>query len=513
MNPIVETAAPDRDYRQRRGELSAFGRALNASNRIKWLFFGVAVMILATIVVSLLLPGVLPTSIAMMIVSALALAGGWYIWSVVNEQLVVPELATRKWIQNICDGELRSTIELPVDHSHYKELDFHTRNVGTSLRRLSEEMETLVENQTQRLERQNRVLELLFQLTSDVAHEIDQQSVLNTVCHSLADWLDNAAVGAFILVDDSLTLQASSDASVFSQRSTPPLPVNEVTVVEGGVSIPVKRGKESVGVIQVLSENTAQLERRGAQQVFKSLSEQLSMFVAKHYVLESVQQARVVKERALLGAEIHDSLAQTLLACRYQIRMLRETLEDNCTAEVRKDIERIEGTIGEANVELRELIGQTRQAAQEQPTVDSLQEIIDDHNASRGIPVFFQNDNPHVEFTAREASVVQRIVREALVNANKYSNATTVRVYLRVDHTGVRNLLIEDDGDGFDLLTVNRNDHTHPDINKTSADAIGDHIGLSIMRDRALSIGAILDIDSEPGEGTRINLKLAPVAL
>ena len=54
------------------------------------------------------------------------------------------------------------------------------------------------------------------------------------------------------------------------------------------------------------------------------------------------------------------------------------------------------------------------------------------------------------------------------------------------------------------------NGHTVPNAHH---DAIGDHIGLSIMRDRALSIGAILDIDSEPGEGTRISMKLPPVAL
>ena len=102
--------------------------------------------------------------------------------------------------------------------------------------------------------------------------------------------------------------------------------------------------------------------------------------------------------------------------------------------------------------------------------------------------------------------MVQRIVREALINANKYSNATAIRVYLRVEHSGARSLLIEDDGDGFNASSpVPEND--------TTDNAVGDHIGLSIMRDRALSIGAILTIDSEPGEGTRISLQLPPPTL
>ncbi len=507
----METTATDRDYRQRRGELSAFGRAVNAGNRVKSLFVGLAVAIVAVVIVSLLVPNLLSARVALILVGLLVVAGGWFIWRVIREQLVQPELATRKWIQSICDGELRSTIDLPATHSHYKELDFHTRNVGTSLRRLSEEMETLVENQTQRLERQNRVLELLFQLTSDVAHEIDQQSVLESVCHSLADWLDNAAVGAYMMVEGILELQVASDQAVFTHHSNKPDLVKEVTPCDHGLVIPILRGREPLGALLVITDDTAQLKRREAQQVFKTLSEQLSMFVARHYVLESVQQARVVKERALLGAEIHDSLAQTLLACRYQIRMLRESLDKNSAADIRKDIERIEGTIGEANVELRELIGQTRQSTEEQQVADAIQSMIEDHNATGGIPVFFQNDNPHVEFSTREASVVQRITREAMVNANKYANATTIRVYLRIDHSGVRSLLIEDDGDGFDVSSLAKTSGNS--AAKKSADALGDHIGLSIMRDRALSIGAILDIDSEPGEGTRINLKLPPVAL
>jgi two-component system nitrate/nitrite sensor histidine kinase NarX len=495
----MERAIADRDYTSRRGELSAYGRAVNAQKTVKWLLVGLTVAIVLIAACVLLLPNVVTREAALLVICVIAVAGGLTLWRVIKAQLIEPELATRKWIQQICDGELRSTIELPPDHSHYKELDFHTRNVGTLLRQLSDEMETLVDSQTRRLESQNRVLELLFRLTSDVAHEIDQQSVFETVCHSLA-------VGAYMKVDESLQLQAASHSSAFTAEYDLSALVDEVVLEKNGLRIPILRGNDPMGVLLVISDDHEQLQRRSSQQVFKTLSEQLSMFVARQYVLESVQQARLVKERSMLGAEIHDSLAQTLLACRYQVRMLREQLEQNPAAPVLKDLLRVEGTIDEANVEVRELIGQTRQATEEQPYADSIQGIIEEHNRAGGIPVFFQNDNPHVDASAREASVVQRIVREALINANKYSNATAIRVYLHIDHAGVRSLLIEDDGDGFNLSTVES-------VHDSSHDAIGDHIGLSIMRDRALSIGAILDIDSEPGEGTRISLKLPPITL
>ncbi|MFZ0791454.1 MAG: ATP-binding protein, partial [Chromatiaceae bacterium] len=42
-----------------------------------------------------------------------------------------------------------------------------------------------------------------------------------------------------------------------------------------------------------------------------------------------------------------------------------------------------------------------------------------------------------------------------------------------------------------------------------AADHGGEHIGLSIMEERARRIGAELRIESEPGEGTRVELALA----
>jgi nitrate/nitrite-specific signal transduction histidine kinase len=46
-------------------------------------------------------------------------------------------------------------------------------------------------------------------------------------------------------------------------------------------------------------------------------------------------------------------------------------------------------------------------------------------------------------------------------------------------------------------------------INADISDAIpGEHVGLTIMRERAQRIGAELTIESDPGEGTRIELEL-----
>jgi two-component system nitrate/nitrite sensor histidine kinase NarX len=96
---------------------------------------------------------------------------------------------------------------------------------------------------------------------------------------------------------------------------------------------------------------------------------------------------------------------------------------------------------------------------------------------------------------SREAEVeVIRIVQEALTNIRKHSQASTVRLLLFSNEEGRCSILVEDDGVGLpDPL---------PEPNPTT----GEHIGLRIMQERSEKIGGEIQFESEPGEGTLIQL-------
>jgi len=574
----MQTNIREKDYTTRRGELSAYGRAVNSSRLLRYLLIGFGALTAILLVLALLLlPQAFATArIVIVLAIATLLTGLIIIWRVTREHFIDPDFAFRKWLQQVCDGELGARIELPTSHRHYKELDFHTRNLASALRQLSTDMESLVDSQTQRLENQNRVLELLFQVTSDVAGELDLQSVLDTVCTHLSRWLSDAQVAAYLLEPSSgkLKLQAASvnDKQIFAiERALSDLPDSEV-LGDGATGvialqkhngiincdsgrqwlrIPIYKLDEVAGMVEVVvdsemdishesiadqnvseqstisdqstissqSNTKARIADKESQRIFRTVSEQLSMFVARESALESAHNARLIKERSELGAEIHDSLAQTLLAARYQTSLLRESLQK--TAPIYNDVVRIEGMIDEANGEVRGLIGEYRKPLSEHRYTDTIQKLIDDFNRDSPIEVFFQLDNPNIRFTAREDSVIERIVGEALVNAKKYANPTMIRVYVHVEPSGMRNVLIEDDGIGFCMeesegvaaATTGQELTTRNSIVQQSSGDAGNQIGLSIMRDRALSIGAILNIESEPGEGTRVFLKLPPLVL
>jgi len=526
----MQQTVATQDYTSRRGELSAYGRAVNSAIILRrvLLLFGCLVaavlLLLAWLLDAEILRGRELAFRWIILVALGCVATGLFaVWTYTNRHFIEPDLAFRKWLQQVCDGELDAQIDLPDGHRHFKELNFHTRNLASSLNLLSTDMESLVASQTQRLEYQKRVLELLLNVTSNMSGEFEEQAVLDTVCAHLADWFGDARVTAWMLVNGELsqvavgqapdrTAAPASSAKPTTQGKLTHAAIPGIQLVEKivrfestgelphHVRIPVLRNNQVAGVIEVNSAADESVNRQDANRVLTSVAEQLGLFMTKNSAVENAHKSRLLQERANLGAEIHDSLAQTLLATRYHLTLLRESLKDQEPVALYHDVERIEGMIGEANEEVRGLIRVVRKPLATHGYADSLQLAIDQFREKSGMQVFFQLDNPHIRFTPREDSALQRIVTEALTNAQKYSQASMIRVFLRSRDSGFRSLLIEDDGIGFDPVST-----------ESVPGNGGDHIGLSIMQERALSIGAVLSIDSESGEGTRVSLELPPL--
>jgi len=117
--------------------------------------------------------------------------------------------------------------------------------------------------------------------------------------------------------------------------------------------------------------------------------------------------------------------------------------------------------------------------------------MIERFNQETGISVFFQNETTDLNLTPAQEIHVFHIIQEALTNVRKHSEAHNARVLLSENTEGRYSVLIEDDGYG---------------IAAPQTSLPGEHIGLSIMRERAQRINGELSIESEPGEGTRVFL-------
>ncbi|EQD34996.1 two-component system, nitrate/nitrite sensor histidine kinase, partial [mine drainage metagenome] len=150
-------------------------------------------------------------------------------------------------------------------------------------------------------------------------------------------------------------------------------------------------------------------------------------------------------------------------------------------------LSRITNSLDEANRELRELLVQFRAPMSHDGLVTAVEQVVDSFARESGVDIFFQREWHDVSLPAHLEMQVLRIVQEALANVRKHGEAQHVRVILRDDGTENTGwVLIEDDGVGF----------RQADIDERP----GEHLGLSIMEDRARRLGGTLRIESEVGE-------------
>jgi signal transduction histidine kinase len=100
--------------------------------------------------------------------------------------------------------------------------------------------------------------------------------------------------------------------------------------------------------------------------------------------------------------------------------------------------------------------------------------------------------DPIIRSTPERELVLYQIAREALTNSVRHASARTVWLTLRRRANGEGcELIVEDDGCGFDL----------------GARDTDRHFGLELMKERAASISAHLELRSSPGAGTVVELR------
>ena len=126
--------------------------------------------------------------------------------------------------------------------------------------------------------------------------------------------------------------------------------------------------------------------------------------------------------------------------------------------------------------------------------IPATEQLVNRFRSESDIQVFFQNECPDLKLPPILEVHLLHIIQESLTNIRKHSNANNVRILMRCTKEKPFHVLIEDDGMG---------------IGQDFSDAKpGEHVGLTIMKERAQRIGAKLSIESDPGEGTRIELDL-----
>ena len=261
----------------------------------------------------------------------------------------------------------------------------------------------------------------------------------------------------------------------------------------GMVAVPMRYRGVVTGVINLFLDTSLLESIDSIKPLLTSIAHHLSIAIEKSHNEERNQLHIIKDERTRIAHELHDSLAQTLASLRFQVRVLDETLHQGDESTTWQQLEQIENSLDEANTELRELIANFRAPTHNQNLLDAIEKIVSQFRNDTGIKTYLQKEWSNASLTGENETQILRIIQEALWNIRKHSDAKTVRIMLRDGMEGKCHILIEDDGIG---------------INEQAYGSPGEHIGLSIMRERASRLGGELRVESEPGEGTRIVLEL-----
>lgn len=193
------------------------------------------------------------------------------------------------------------------------------------------------------------------------------------------------------------------------------------------------------------------------------------------------------RERARVARDLHDEVNQALTALVLRI----EALRTQAPPELAEELAETSAVASQAMEELLALARQLRPTALDDLGLKAaLAGLIEEVGRQDSITAVFESEESagyFYELPDELQLVSYRVAQEALSNAVRHSGAEHVRVRMMLTDDGFE-LRVSDDGSGFDTSTVETG------------------LGLAGMRERALLVGADLDVDSRPGLGTRIRL-------
>jgi signal transduction histidine kinase len=238
--------------------------------------------------------------------------------------------------------------------------------------------------------------------------------------------------------------------------------LGHMAVLDAG---PLSAGDDEIAALRVFaSRAAAELERR---------RQAAALHTSRARVIEAGD-----AERRRIGRDLHDGAQQRLVAVGNLLKVARRTLDGEGSAKVEPVLEMAADELSKAHAELRDLARGLHPVA------------LGDRGLRAAVDSLAQTCTVRVEVDVTDDALPENValgayfvVAESLANAQKYAQATLVRVRAAIA-AGTLAVEVADDGAG-------------------GAD-VGAGTGLCGLMDRVEALGGRLDVDSPSGAGTRV---------
>jgi len=363
------------------------------------------------------------------------------------------------------------------------------------------------------LERMARVQDYLSNVMSVMHRHPFGDGMLRKILYALERTLDlqNTAI---VFSEDAAAFH--SGRCLFSNREPAPFSKQfdaEISAAGSGVIVEAHSDdttarRAGIGFIDATGEMSVLLVEFSRSRALEALDVKTLRITASLLSMAAKldghdQEARriaVLEERAAIARELHDSLAQSLSFMKIQLARL-QSYQNNTNSESREQMKTITSELrhglDNAYRELRELLATFRVHMDVRGLDFAIESAIEEFGQRSGLPISLDNRLAGAVLTVNEEFHVLHVVREALSNILHHARAANVWITMAVRRNGEVAVTIDDDGIGYRPM----------ETKETS------HHGQTIMKERAFSLGGVIDIGPRRTSGTRVKLTFTPQKL
>lgn len=408
-----------------------------------------------------------------------------------------------------------------------RDFNFHIKNTGadelgqlgqafnTMARDLSEvynQLEERIQQKTIDLEQSNHSLELLY---TTVKRLNETDSPLHTFPAILDDISRITEIGrGAICLNDHDMQQATMLASSLQQTDAAShlcttvncqhclndgkAHIETITDIQQSnkqvISLPIKDQSKQYGVLIIEPDLDKTIEPWQLQ-LLETIADHIGIAIRLSQQTAESRRLVLIEERGVIARELHDSLAQSLTFMKIQLSRLQTILKKSPDDdEVKNVIDELRVGLNSAYRELRELLTTFRLKIDDNDFKETLNKTILEFNDRSDTVISCNNQIHYFNLTPNEEIHVLQLIREALSNVVKHSQASEAKIDLLQTDDGNIQVIISDNGSG--LHNVNNQMH---------------HYGLNIMKERAKSLAGDFKLKSMPDLGTEITLEFTPV--
>lgn len=316
-------------------------------------------------------------------------------------------------------------------------------------------------------------------------------------------WVPNRALGGYFerarrgRVEPFESVHRRKDGSIYPIEVTP-------TVIETGdgprmlaAIRDITQRKQAEAAMRQLNETleqrvearTAELERT-AQVLVREIEEREHAEIARREVLRQLVSAEE-DQRGRISRELHDQMGQRVTGLLLGLRALRDQSEQP------RRVSELEEMAGQIALDLQTLALELRP-----PALDSLglaaalQSHLEEWAERHALEHDFHARGPVGErLSAEIETTIYRIVQEGLTNTLKHADATRVSLVLE-RRAGELRAILEDNGRGFDVEAT------------LASPEKARRLGVRGMRERVALLGGELQVESSPGHGTTLFVRV-----